>query len=184
MLFNVVVWPFRSGEVCVQSYNSVLTLAKLSQVCASVAHECTLHQPVLPAFGTQITVAAFKFSSQTSDGILLLENEVASAVCKQLLGLISPSFSALNSVLARAICMLVLPAEAPGPCSSHITPFTLIQHLCSHPVSTVWSVFLVALFSCAPAMWLQAFRIITARMLPMVASVPEAFLLCKTINFL
>jgi tubulin delta len=40
LLFSVVVWPFRSGEVCVQSYNSVLTMASLSRVIRSLLWVC------------------------------------------------------------------------------------------------------------------------------------------------
>ena len=34
VMVNGVVWPFQAGEVCVQNYNSILTLSKLVLVCA------------------------------------------------------------------------------------------------------------------------------------------------------
>lgn len=32
VLINVAVWPFSAGEVCVQHYNAVLSLASLTKV--------------------------------------------------------------------------------------------------------------------------------------------------------
>lgn len=40
-IVNQVVAPYPSGEVIVQNYNSLLTLAHLYQVCTSYAHTGT-----------------------------------------------------------------------------------------------------------------------------------------------
>ena len=110
-ILNVVVWPYDFGEVCVQHYNSVLTLS----------HLC-----------------------KASDGVLVLENEVATNVCRRLLHVPSPSYRDLNGVIVRHLCMLLLPAAMTqggdggatddGLASVGDPLLTALARLCCHPV--------------------------------------------------
>ncbi|KAF0689748.1 Aste57867_18816 [Aphanomyces stellatus] len=104
-LLNTVVWPYRSGEVIVQNYNTLLTMACLSE---------------------------------SSDGVLILENDMADQICQRLLAIPKPSFAQMNHVLANHIASILLPAT-PFQTASHATRFTscllptIMQHLCAHP---------------------------------------------------
>ncbi|KAH9109441.1 hypothetical protein LEN26_012856 [Aphanomyces euteiches] len=104
-LLNTVVWPYRSGEVIVQNYNTLLTMACLSE---------------------------------SSDGIMILENDLADQICRRLLAISKPSFDAMNQVLANHMAAVLLPAQ-PLQKTTHSTRFTscllptVMQHLCSHP---------------------------------------------------
>jgi tubulin delta len=49
-----------------------------------------------------------------SDAVLVLENEVATHVCRKLLHMPSPSYRDLNAVIVRSLCMLLLPAAHKG----------------------------------------------------------------------
>lgn len=105
-LFNAAVWPYASGEVIVQNYNAVLTMASLSRV---------------------------------SHGLIVLQNDVASAMCEKLLRIPRPSFDALNGVLATHLASALLPVEARDRPSGFHEPITEIcQELCSHPVRCVY----------------------------------------------
>ena len=119
LLLNCVVWPFESGEVCVQNYNTVLTMSRVLQVRFSLNKYCDI-----PRFSSRVVS-----SLQASDGVLLFENEVASTVCKKLLNMPSPSFDALNAIFAKALCMLLV------PCRERKSFADIIAHLCPHPVS-------------------------------------------------
>jgi hypothetical protein len=46
-----------------------------------------------------------------SDAVLVLENEVATHVCRRLLHIPSPSYRDLNAVIVRSLCMVLLPAR-------------------------------------------------------------------------
>lgn len=63
---------------------------------------------------------------------MLLENDMASAVCKRLLNLASPSFDHLNRVLAKALAMLLLPCHTST--DERLDVRDLITRMCPHPV--------------------------------------------------
>ncbi|GAB4822808.1 hypothetical protein N2152v2_009854 [Parachlorella kessleri] len=71
------IWPYETGEVVVQPYNSLLTLSHLSRQC---------------------------------NGVLLVENEALNATCLKQLGVQRPSLGDLNSVAARNLASVLLPA--------------------------------------------------------------------------
>jgi hypothetical protein len=107
-IMNVVVWPYDFGEVCVQHYNSVLTLSHLALV---------------------------------SDMVLVLENEVATHVCRRLLHIPAPSYRDLNTVIVRHLCMLLLPSVLDDDTTPTLSfprlsdpLLTALTSLCSHPV--------------------------------------------------
>ncbi|RQM28010.1 hypothetical protein B5M09_007121 [Aphanomyces astaci] len=76
-LLNTVVWPYRSGEVIVQNYNTLLTMACLSE---------------------------------SSDGVLIVENDLADQICRRLLAIPTPSFHQMNQVLTNHIAAMLMPA--------------------------------------------------------------------------
>lgn len=132
ILINVAVWPFTAGEVCVQQYNAVLSLASLTKVRkrADSWSARSLHD--FPS------TSCFSLPSQASDCVLLLENDVANQVCKKLLNIASPRFPDLNRILAKTLCMFLLPSYAAksrgSKPSAPVDMATLILNLCSHPV--------------------------------------------------
>lgn len=66
-------------------------------------------------------------------GVLLLQNDVASAACQRLLRIAHPSFDAMNEVLATHLAAALLPVDAKASRSEF--PFGAIcQQLCAHPV--------------------------------------------------
>lgn len=75
-------------------------------------------------------------------GVLLLQNDVASAACQRLLRIAHPSFAEMNGVLAAHLAAALLPVDRAG--GGREFPFTTIcRELCAHPVR--WRV------SCGPA---------------------------------
>ncbi|RHY69428.1 hypothetical protein DYB38_007584 [Aphanomyces astaci] len=86
-LLNTVVWPYRSGEVIVQNYNTLLTMACLSE---------------------------------SSDGVLIVENDLADQICRRLLAIPTPSFHQMNQVLTNHIAAMLMPA----------LPFQVLLYLC------------------------------------------------------
>ncbi|ETV82264.1 hypothetical protein H257_04963 [Aphanomyces astaci] len=104
-LLNTVVWPYRSGEVIVQNYNTLLTMACLSE---------------------------------SSDGVLIVENDLADQICRRLLAIPTPSFHQMNQVLTNHIAAMLMPA-LPFQKDTHTSRFSscalpsIIQHLCAHP---------------------------------------------------
>lgn len=97
---NTVVWPYASGEVIVQNYNAVLTMARLTEV---------------------------------SHGIIVLQNDVANTMCKDMLRIKHPSLDALNDVLSTQLASIFLPLE--GTTRTSDPMHAIIPHLCQHPVS-------------------------------------------------
>ncbi|ETW04143.1 hypothetical protein H310_04499 [Aphanomyces invadans] len=104
-LLNSVVWPYRSGEVIVQNYNTLLTMACLSE---------------------------------SSDGMLILENDLSDQICQRLLAIPAPSFAQMNQVLANHLAAVLLPV-LPFQKRTHSSRFSscalpsILQHLCAHP---------------------------------------------------
>ncbi|KAF0709533.1 hypothetical protein AaE_012850, partial [Aphanomyces astaci] len=104
-LLNTVVWPYRSGEVIVQNYNTLLTMACLSE---------------------------------SSDGVLIVENDLADQICRRLLAIPTPSLHQMNQVLTNHIAAMLMPA-LPFQKDTHTSRFSscalpsIIQHLCAHP---------------------------------------------------
>lgn len=99
-IVNQVVWPYSTGEVIVQNYNTLLSVSQLYE---------------------------------TSDAILLSENDHLNRVCNHLLGISYPSFKDLNSVIASQLANVLLPLY----CQRASKPLNLwldiVRHLCSHP---------------------------------------------------
>uniref|UniRef100_A0A663MC90 Tubulin delta chain n=1 Tax=Athene cunicularia TaxID=194338 RepID=A0A663MC90_ATHCN len=69
-ILNHVIWPYGTGEVIVQNYNSVLTLSHLYQ---------------------------------SSDAILVHENDVIHKICSQLMNIKQISFRDVNQVIAHQL---------------------------------------------------------------------------------
>ncbi|DAZ98348.1 TPA: hypothetical protein N0F65_007155 [Lagenidium giganteum] len=101
-LVNAVVWPYASGEVIVQNYNAMLTMASLTSV---------------------------------ADGVLVLQNDVASEICKKLLRMARPSFEHMNDVLATQLAAALLPCgqHEERRLTAHDPVGALTRHLCHHP---------------------------------------------------
>ncbi|XP_053563311.1 tubulin delta chain isoform X2 [Bombina bombina] len=70
LLLNHVIWPYGTGEVIVQNYNSILTLSHLYQ---------------------------------SSDALLVHENDVIHKVCSQLMNIKQISFRDVNKVIAHQL---------------------------------------------------------------------------------
>ena len=105
--------------------------------------------------------------AQASDCVLLLENEMAGDVCKRLMNIASPAFRDLNRVLARALCLLLMPATLDSAPGVPVDIRTIVTHLCAHPVRGAPLLFPTLPASHAPSPT-QAFRLVSARMLPLV----------------
>ncbi|XP_053223030.1 tubulin delta chain isoform X1 [Podarcis raffonei] len=76
-LLNHVIWPYRTGEVIVQNYNSVLTLSHLYQ---------------------------------SSDALLVHENDAIHKICAQLMNIKQISFQDVNRVIAHQLGSVFQPA--------------------------------------------------------------------------
>ncbi|XP_015223064.2 tubulin delta chain isoform X1 [Lepisosteus oculatus] len=76
-LLNQVTWPYGTGEVIVQNYNSVLTLSHLYQ---------------------------------SSDAILVHENDTVHKICSQLMNIKHISFQDVNKVIAHQLGSVLQPA--------------------------------------------------------------------------
>lgn len=97
-ILSTVIWPYTSGEVVVQNYNTLLTISSLAQLV---------------------------------DGILVMENDTAHAICRKLLRRQRPSLRDLNQLVANQLASALLPTT-----SSHHSVITdIFGHLCTHPVS-------------------------------------------------
>lgn len=76
-LVNHCVWPYESGEVIVQSYNTLLTASSLLD---------------------------------SSDGIIIAQNEELHKTCVKQLGLERPTFEDMNAVAAKQMAGVLLPS--------------------------------------------------------------------------
>ncbi|KAL0586244.1 hypothetical protein ABG067_004093 [Albugo candida] len=95
-ILSTVIWPYTSGEVVVQNYNTLLTISSLAQLV---------------------------------DGILVMENDTAHAICRKLLRRQRPSLRDLNQLVANQLASALLPTT-----SSHHSVITdIFGHLCTHP---------------------------------------------------
>ncbi|OQR98291.1 tubulin/FtsZ family [Thraustotheca clavata] len=100
-LLNSVIWPYQSGEVIVQNYNTLLTMACLSE---------------------------------SSNGVLILQNDMADQICQKLLSIPKPSFDQMNQVLANHIASVLLPAQPLQRFGrSQCQLPAIFQELCCHP---------------------------------------------------
>ncbi|KAG8587879.1 hypothetical protein GDO81_005806 [Engystomops pustulosus] len=77
LLLNEVIWPYGTGEVIVQNYNSILTLSHLYQ---------------------------------SSDALLVHENDVIHKVCSQRMNIKQISFRDVNKVIAHQLGSVFQPA--------------------------------------------------------------------------
>ncbi|KAM4701737.1 tubulin delta chain [Discoglossus pictus] len=75
-LLNHVIWPYGTGEVIVQNYNSILTLSHLYQ---------------------------------SSDALLVHENDVIHKICSQLMNIKQISFRDVNKVIAHQLGSVLQP---------------------------------------------------------------------------
>lgn len=89
-IVNQVVWPYEMGEVCVQNYNALLTLAHLLRGAAL--------DPSAPAATT---------ADGASDALLVVENELLHTVCQRLLAVPVVTFAQVNRVLAEQLVGLL-----------------------------------------------------------------------------
>ncbi|CAH2222143.1 tubulin delta chain [Pelobates cultripes] len=76
-LLNQVIWPYGTGEVIVQNYNSILTLSRLYQ---------------------------------SSDALLVHENDVIHKICSQLMNIKQISFRDVNKIIAHQLGSVFQPA--------------------------------------------------------------------------
>lgn len=103
LLLNAAVWPHASGEVIVQNYNALLTMASLSEAV---------------------------------DGIVVLPNDSAHAICQRVLRIPRPSFDDMNDVLATHLAAALLPVQPTGQDAKPVDPIMEVcRQLCSHSVS-------------------------------------------------
>uniref|UniRef100_A0A8D0LBD6 Tubulin delta chain n=1 Tax=Sphenodon punctatus TaxID=8508 RepID=A0A8D0LBD6_SPHPU len=79
-ILNQVIWPYGTGEVIVQNYNSVLTLSHLYQ---------------------------------SSDALLVHENDAIHEICAQLMNIKQISFKDVNQVIAHQLGSVFQPTRSP-----------------------------------------------------------------------
>lgn len=101
-LLNHVIWPYGTGEVIVQNYNSVLTLSHLYQ---------------------------------SSDGLLVHENDAVHEICSQRMNIKQISFRDVNRVIAHQLGSIFQPAySSEGATHYSRSPLgDLMEALVPHP---------------------------------------------------
>ena len=97
---NTVIWPYTSGEVVLQYYNAVLSLAHLYQ---------------------------------SSDAIIVMENDHLSQICTKLLGISNVSLYDVNKVAGHKIASVLQPATSSIYQSQSNTIGNIVKDLCCHP---------------------------------------------------
>ncbi|XP_072101023.1 tubulin delta chain isoform X1 [Mobula birostris] len=102
LILNQLTWPYGTGEVIVQNYNTVLTLSHLYQ---------------------------------SSDALLIHENDIIHKICSQLMNIKQISFTDINKVIAHQLGSALQPA-----CTRlHATEYSsnplgdLLESLVTHP---------------------------------------------------
>jgi tubulin delta len=118
MLVNAVVMPFEVGEVTLQNYNALLTLASLSEVCFQSACTFTIpheHSDLLCGLSIIALKSRHAYRLQSTDAVILMQNEHLHAICQKRLSLASPTFNDLNLVLARTLASVLLPTASSVP---------------------------------------------------------------------
>ncbi|XP_074869712.1 tubulin delta chain isoform X2 [Carettochelys insculpta] len=101
-ILNQVVWPYGTGEVIVQNYNSVLTLSHLYQ---------------------------------SSDALLVHENDAIHKICAQLMNIKKISFRDVNQVIAHQLGSVFQPTYSSAGASQYSrSPLgDLMESLVPHP---------------------------------------------------
>ncbi|XP_058854109.1 tubulin delta chain-like isoform X5 [Acipenser ruthenus] len=100
-ILNQVTWPYGTGEVIVQNYNSVLTLSHLYQ---------------------------------SSDAILVQENDTVHKICAQLMNIKQISFKDVNKVIAHQLGSVLQPAYTEGASEYNRNPLgELMKSMVCHP---------------------------------------------------
>ncbi|RXM95010.1 Tubulin delta chain [Acipenser ruthenus] len=100
-ILNQVTWPYGTGEVIVQNYNSVLTLSHLYQ---------------------------------SSDAILVHENDTVHKICAQLMNIKQISFKDVNKVIAHQLGSVLQPAYTEGASEYNRNPLgDLMKSMVCHP---------------------------------------------------
>ena len=97
---NNVIWPYSSGEVVLQYYNTILSLSHLYQ---------------------------------SSDGIIIMENDYLNKICTRLMNLKDVSFDDVNKVVGHKIASVLQPAVSNTNPSQTNTLGAIIKDLCCHP---------------------------------------------------
>ncbi|XP_078093129.1 tubulin delta chain isoform X2 [Mustelus asterias] len=101
-ILNQLTWPYGTGEVIVQNYNTVLTLAHLYQ---------------------------------SSDALLIHENDTVHKICSQLMNVKQISFADINEVIAHQLGSVLQPAYTKCNVSQYASnPLgELLESLVTHP---------------------------------------------------
>ena len=99
-IVNNVIWPYSSGEVVLQYYNTVLSLSHLYQ---------------------------------SSDAVVIMENDHINKICTKLLNLKDVSFEDVNKVIGHKIASVFQPAHSSINKVSSNTLGNIVKDLCSHP---------------------------------------------------
>ncbi|XP_069740690.1 tubulin delta chain isoform X2 [Narcine bancroftii] len=102
LILNQLTWPYGTGEVIVQNYNTLLTLSHLYQ---------------------------------SSDALLIHENDIIHKICSQLLNIKQISFMDINKVITHQLASVLQPAYT----RCHVTKYgsnplgDLLESLVTHP---------------------------------------------------
>ncbi|XP_032897971.1 tubulin delta chain isoform X2 [Amblyraja radiata] len=102
LIMNQLTWPYGTGEIIVQNYNTMLTLSHLYQ---------------------------------SSDALLIQENDIIHKICSQLMNIKQISFTDINKVIAHQLASVLQPAYT----RNHGTEYgsnplgDLLESLVTHP---------------------------------------------------
>ena len=99
-IVNNVIWPYSSGEVVLQYYNTILSLSHLYQ---------------------------------SSDAVIIMENDHLNKICTQLLSLKHVSFEDVNKVIGHKIASVLQPAYSNTTSRTSNTIGNIVKDLCCHP---------------------------------------------------
>ena len=92
-LMNVSIWPHDTGEVIVNSYNTVLSISE--------SYKVTLHYSLI----SLIHVNHMK----VSDCMMLIRNQEIYDICKEIHKMEKISFDSLNHIISKSIISATLP---------------------------------------------------------------------------
>ena len=106
-IVNQVIWPYSTGEVILQNYNTVLSLSHLYQ---------------------------------SSDGIIIFQNDHLNKICTRLLSLKDVSFDDVNKVICHKLASVLQPAFSANNSLTSNVLGNILSDLCSHPAYKLLSV--------------------------------------------
>jgi tubulin delta len=113
-LLNHTVWPYESGEVIVQHYNAMLTLAKVR----SGRHSAVSRRFFTPILQYHSVGTCDRYICicvqvvELADATLYSENEQLDNLCRRMLNLPKPTFDHLNQAIASQLAHLCLPVRS------------------------------------------------------------------------